>query len=350
MSGDRGTGDQAFFVGNQVSDPHAGHVRHPLRLADAAAQGDSIDKLRHHAVDVKDIPLYKGTFEALRVQRKFFHRAGLRLSGRDALQIRFTGVGYHRQATCQLQQLIQGFRCVFDFINRRLADLTRQCHIAQGGWNDDHVTIQQLGVGQFVALAQKVVQIKFGHQLARAFELNAAHGAFGRRAPAGKEAADQGGEAAEVVGARTACLTHHINGDGAQLAKRDIELKVFEVFANGRTDDALRIGGLDARQSHRPHPGNVDEAVAVDDGAHLNVHRTPAPYQHFIARAQGIVARDGWVDQRGEGVGGRARVARWGGVGKKVHTKQRQGQPRRLKHKLLKLIGAQGLELGLSRL
>ena len=170
--------------------------------------------------------------------------------------------------------------------------------------------------------------------MARAFELYAAHRAFSRWATAGKEAADQGGQAAQVVGARATRLTHHINGNRAQLPKRDIKLKVFEVLANGRTNHALRIGGLDPGQGHRTHPGNVDKAIAVYGGAHLYFHRTPAPNQHFITRTQGVIARHGRIDQRGKWVTRELRV------GKKVHPKQRQRQARRLPYKFLEFVWA----------
>ena len=132
--------------------------------------------------------------------------------------------------------------------------------------------------------------------MARAFDLYAAHRAFSRWATAGKEAADQGGQAAQVVGARAARLTHHINGNRAQLPKRDIKLKVFEVLANGRTNHALRIGGLDPRQGHGAHSRNVDKAIAIDGGAHLYFHRAPTPNQHLVPRTQGVIARDGRVN------------------------------------------------------
>ncbi len=114
-------------------------------------------------------------------------------------------------------------------------------------WRDvDDVAIDQLSIRGVATLCQKAVQIKLCHDLSGSFELHMTHRAVGIGTTCCKQAARQGGDAAEGVAARAARLTHHVHGDGAQLTQSHTQLKTFVIFTHSVLEHALCLASLNA--------------------------------------------------------------------------------------------------------
>ena len=129
-------------------------------------------------------------------------------------------------------------------------------------------------------------------------KFNAAHGAIGAWATAGKKCIDQGAEATKGVSAWFFSLAHHINLNGTQVGHRRSEFNIGEYFGQVGFKHAVKLSNTDTRQRQSPYAGDLNLAVAVYGEASAEVNTTPDLELNLVPYAQEVT---GWGRNIGDG-------------------------------------------------
>ena len=304
-------GDQRFAVGDQVLHAHALEPGVPQGLGHGALKGDGVAKGGADGQQSEDIAVAQGLRQALGIEHQVLHLAGRSgLVGVDALNQGFLDAGQNGDTTAQQEDVLHG-GAVFQLINGTVVGGTGQGHAGACGRDHDDVAGLQGGVFGFVAFGNEVVQVERGDGLTAALELDGAHAAVDTRAAAGKDGVDQGGQAAQVVGAGLLGLADHIDGDAAQFAQAGVDGDVFEDGGHALAQGGFEVFDLHAIERNGADFGQADLAVAVEGLAACVVGAAPELDAHFVARAEHVFA--------GRGGGCVCAVGR--GVFKQVGTK-----------------------------
>ena len=296
-------GDEGFAVGNEVLHAHAGHPAVAQGLGHGALQCDGVGKGGADGQEGEDVTVLQRLGQALGGDFKIQHFSlGAARAGRDAFEERFLGAGEFGNTAAQGEHVLHG-AAGLEFVDGAVVGGAGQGHAGACGGDHDDVAGLQGGVFGFVALGNEVIQIEGGDGFAAALELDGAHAAVHAGATAGKHGVDQGGQAAQVVGAGLARLADHINRDAAQLAQAGVDSDVGEDGGHAAAQGGFEVFDLHAVELDGADFGQADLAVAVECLAAAVVGAAPDLDAHLVTGAEHVFAGCGGGGVNGVGLG-----------------------------------------------
>ena len=154
---------------------------------------------------------------------------------------------------------------------------------------------------RLVAFEQQIVEVEFGNHLVAALQLHAAQRSLGGRADRGEHRVDQGGEGADRVAAGLAHLADDEHLDRAQLAECHHEVEILEHARHRAAHAGIQILIAGGSNVDGADLRNVDAAIAIHCGAHVDVDLAPGADQDLVARPDDVIRRHRHAVQRGKG-------------------------------------------------
>ncbi len=295
--------DERVAVGNQVANAHPRRVRVTQRLSDVAAQRHGVGELRRDREQRQQVAVTQRFLKAVAVEIEDLDEACGGLLGRvDSFELHAVRIREHRRAARITQHFAQRLVARLQFIDRRRVDRAMHRDPRPGRMEHDDVAGGQLHVLRLVALNQKLVDVELGDDLPVASQSDLAHRSV-RPRPAGRhDRRQQRRLARQRIDAGTLRRPDDEYLHRAQLAERHVEVEVGVQAPDLRAQMALEVGGLDAGHREAADARQVQQAVAIDRGAVVDVDRAPCTDQHLVARPDDVVSRHGHIVDRCEAV------------------------------------------------
>ena len=320
---------QHAALGNDVADAQALFPFETQGGRDVATQRDGVDQARRQGEHVDDVAIGQRARQSDRVERQFFDDAILAIE--DALQRDFLPGRAGRESAGHGDQFSK-LLVFLQFVNAGDVDTTTDRRQGADRWHEDHVAGKKLRVAGLVALQQQVVEIEFRDDLVAALELNLAQRTLGGRAARCQQRVDEGRERADRVAAGLTHLADDEHLDRTQLAERHHQVEIPE-HARYRTAHAgVKILIAGRGDVDGPDLRDVDAAIAIHRGAHVDIDLSPGADQDLVPRTDDVIGRHRHPVQR------RKRGER---TVEQVVAEHRQVTPGRLEHEFLELVALQ---------
>ena len=177
------------------------------------------------------------------------------------------------------------------FVEHRALHLTREVHQAVVGLDDDEVVVGQADVARLLAVEDIVVDVDRRDEFVAAIHLDVTQRTDIADALRHVEGVEHGGECRQRIGARRLYLTHHVHGDGARLAQRELNLAALIAGTERRPHTGIGLRHREAAHLHGTEAFNVDVAIGAYGGFNLACRSSIDVDVDCIARAKHVVLR-----------------------------------------------------------
>ena len=149
--------------------------------------------------------------------------------------------------------------------------------------NIDDISGQQRRIVRFVAIDQKIVEIKRRHNLPIASQFNPAHRSLFRGPAGGKQCIHQRAERADGIASWLAGIAHHINLDGTQLAHVDAEVEVAKHAPKLVLQIVIELLKVQACHLNIANLRNINIAGSIHGRVDIEIDLAPHSDQQLIA-------------------------------------------------------------------